>query len=92
MSTSDPRTPSRSDYRLLQRLFGSLLGGKVEHVPSEYDLVLRIFEKAGGSWEQVYLGSPGDIDLLKRVIRRAYKANKITKKHKWEPDVASGIS
>lgn len=86
MSSPSPLSPARADFRYIQRLLQSVMGGKVEHVPDEYELVSRIFIKAGGSWMRLFHGSPGDVDLLKRVIRRAEKLGKLTAKYQWDGD------
>lgn len=83
MGVPDPLTPARADHRFIQRIIQSVLGGKVESVPSEYDLVGRVFQKAGGSWVRLFNGSPEDVDLLKRVIRGAQETGRLTPKYKW---------
>jgi hypothetical protein len=84
MAVSNPRSPIRADYRFLQTLMQSTLGGKVEQVPKEFEMLSRVFVKAGGSWERVFAGSPGDVNLLKRLLRRAYETNHLTKKYQWD--------
>jgi len=79
-----PKTPPRADQRYIHALLDTVLAGKVEHVPAEYDLLSRVFLKAGGSWSRLFKGSPVDVDLLKRVCRRAFKLDLLTKKRKWE--------
>lgn len=83
MATPNPRSPLRADYRYLQTLMQSILGGKVEQVPEEFDMISRVFKKAGGSWRRVFGGSPGDIDLLKRLLRRAFEKGYLTRKFQW---------
>lgn len=83
MSIQDPRTPLRADHRFLHRLLQSVMGGKVEHVPEEYELISRVFQKAGGTWVGIFMGSPKDIALLKAVIKVALKKDRLTKKYKW---------
>jgi len=84
MAVKNPRSPVRADHRYIQTLMQSILGGKVERVPAEVDMVARVFHKAGGSWERLFKGSPGDIDLLKRVLRQAYASSKLTRKYHWD--------
>jgi len=78
-----PVSPIRADYRFLRKLITSILGGKVEEVPKEFDLITKVFVKAGGSWERVFKGSPRDVVLLKEVIKWAFKKNHLTKKLQW---------
>lgn len=79
----DPRTPVQADHRYLQKVVGVVLGGKVEHLPSEFDRLSRAFQKSGGSWERVFHGSPKDVSLLKDLIVAAYKHGFLTKKESW---------
>lgn len=81
---SNTQVPARADFRFIQKVMQALLGGKVEQVPKEFDLVSRVFVKAGGSWEKIFLGSPDNISLLKRIIKLAYKKRKLTKKYQWD--------
>jgi len=83
MAKLTPRTPLRADHRFIQRIYQSTLGGKVEEVPEEFSLISGAFRRAGGSWERVFRGSPQDIDLLKRVAKRALKQGYLTRKRKW---------
>ena len=86
MATTSPTSPTRADHRYLKKLFSSMLGGKVEQVPAEFDLIVKAFGLAGGSWARIFAGgSPADISLLKRIVRRAYKTGKLTKKYRWTP-------
>ena len=78
-----PFTPVRSDHRLIRKIIGSMYGTSMVTKPSEYDRIARVFKKAGGSWERVFLGSPKDLDLLRRVIRIAAKKGFLTKKEPW---------
>ena len=80
---SSPKTPPRADHRYIKQLMATILGGKVEHVPQEFDLVANSFNELGGSWESLFRGSPEDIELLKNVILRAYKGKLLTRKFKW---------
>lgn len=85
MATPDPKSPLRSDHRFIKRVIQTILEGKVEYVPAEFDLVGRVFTKAGGSWIRIFQGgSPKDIGLLKRILRRALKGGYLTKKYQWD--------
>jgi hypothetical protein len=79
----DTRLPLRANHRFLQRLYSTTLGGKVEAIPKELDLITRVFKRAGGSWEGIFQGSPKDTNLLKRVLKAAVKLNLLTKKPNW---------
>ena len=79
----NPKTPVRADHRYIKQLMGTIMGGKVEHVPQEFDLVAAIFNRAGGSWERLFHGSPDDIDLLRQVMLVMFKKGLLTKKFKW---------
>ena len=80
MPVLTPTSPSRADHRFLRKLISSILGGKVEERASELQLISDIFRKAGGSWERIFKGSPSDIQLLKDVIKWAFKKKHLTKK------------
>lgn len=82
METS-PKAPLRADWRYLRELLGSVLTGKVEHVPAEYNMLSRGFMRLGGSWVKVFQGDPAHVDLLKQVIKLAYKQKLLTRKYKW---------
>ncbi len=86
MASSDPKSPVRADHRYIKKIMGSILDGKVEYVPDEFDLIGRVFAKAGGSWVRVFQGgSPEDISLLKKIIKQANKTDLLTKKFDWSP-------
>lgn len=75
----DPKNmPSRSDYRLMADLI-SKYGKDAVHIKSEYENILRVFKKAGGSWKGIYKGDVQHLNLLKSVIKTAYKIGKITR-------------
>jgi len=78
-----PVSPVRADYRFMRKLVSSVLGGKVEEVPKEFDFMIGMFRKAGGSWERIFRGSPQDIQLLKNILKWAYKKDRLTKKMSW---------
>ena len=80
----DPRLPVRADHRFIGQLFSSVLGGKVEEVPDEFDMLGKAFELAGGSWVRIFQGSPKDTVLLKQLIQAAFKRGLLTKKRNWD--------
>ncbi len=82
--SADPKNPVRADHRFIQKYIGVVLGGKVEEVPAEFNLVSKVFVKAGGSWQRIFAGSPEDVELLKQVLKVAFKKGYLTKKMHWE--------
>lgn len=72
--------PVRADHRFLQKLLGITLAGKVESTPDELDRISRVFIRLGGSWYRLFRGSTCDVDLIKKVVKNAYKAGLLTKK------------
>lgn len=79
----DPLVPSRSDFRLLKKLVSALYGGKVEQCPDEFDIISKVFVRAGGSWVRLHTGSFEEMNLLKRVVRVAYKKGHLTRSQGW---------
>jgi hypothetical protein len=84
MSKPTPQWPTRADHRFILKLTSLTLGGKIVPLPGEFDRVSRVFSKAGGSWKRVFHGSAEDIDLLKKVLKVAFKHGYLTKKEKWK--------
>lgn len=83
MGTMSPIEPSRADHRFIKKVMESSFE-EAEHVPKEFNLIIAVFKKAGGSWERIFRGSVDDIVLLKKIIKIALKKGRITKKPKWE--------
>jgi hypothetical protein len=79
----DPLKPSRADYRLIRKLLDSSFSGKVLHTERSYDLIVRVFQRAGGSWEKLFLGSGDDLYLLKQVLKVAFKKGYLPKAPDW---------
>lgn len=79
----DPLKPSRADYRLIHRILESTFSGKVLHTNEGYEIVVAVFQKAGGSWEKLFMGSSKDLGLLKTVLKVAVKKEYIPKAPKW---------
>lgn len=79
----DPLKPSRADYRLIHKLLDSSYSGKVLHTEECYELIIKVFQQAGGSWEKLFMGSPDHVSLLKKVIRVAYKNDHVLKAPQW---------
>ena len=83
MAKVTPKWPTRADHRFILRMVKLNLEGKVVPRPAEFNRVARVFSKAGGSWERLFLGSPEDIELLKRVLKIAFKNGYLTKTETW---------
>lgn len=79
----DPLKPSRADYRLIRKILDSSFSGKVLHTERGYDLIVRVFQRAGGSWEKLFLGSSNDISLLKKILKVAFKKGYLPKAPDW---------
>lgn len=52
---------------------------KVKPQPDEFERVSSVFQRAGGSWEQVFLGSVDDMVLLKKTLKVAVKSGVFSK-------------
>lgn len=79
----DPLKPSRADYRLIRKILDSSFSGKVLHTERGYDLIVRVFQRAGGSWEKLFLGSSNDISLLKKILKVAFKGGYLPRAPDW---------
>lgn len=60
------------------------IAAKIHPRVSEFDRLSRVFVKAGGSWKSVFHGSSEDINLLKSVMKVAFKHGYLTKKEAWK--------
>lgn len=83
MPTLTPKWPTRADHRFIFKMVKIVLDEKVLPLPDEFDRVSRVFSKAGGSWERLFLGSPEDVTLLKTVLKVAFKHGYLTRQGKW---------
>ena len=80
-SKINPNWPTLAHHRFILKIVGTGFKGKVEESPKNFDLISRVFKKAGGSWRGIFMGgSSKDIDLLKKVIRVAVKRGSLKKK------------
>lgn len=79
---TDPLVPVRADYRLIKKLLDSSY--KVVHLPEEYDMMIEVFRKAGGSWRAVFDGDIDHLVLLKKIIRLSYKNKHLTRLPSWD--------
>lgn len=82
MSSLSAKTPVRADHRFLKKLM-AITVPKAITIPSELDFVSRVFLRLGGSWERVFKGSVKDIDLLRRILKKALKEEFLTKRENW---------
>lgn len=79
-SKMDPLWPTKASHRFIKKIIGTAFKGKVEETGDSFDLLSRVFTRAGGSWRGIFKGgSSRDIDLLKKVIRVAIKKNTLKK-------------
>lgn len=78
----DPLSPARADYRILRKIIESS-SLKVLHRPEEYDIILAVFLRAGGSWERLFGGHIHDLRLLKKIAKIAYKRKHLTPAPSW---------
>ena len=84
MAGKTPTSPIRAYHRLMQTMVSSShRKAGVKPTPEELDRVSRVFQKAGGSWEQVFLGSVDDLVLLKKTLGVAVKAGVFSKSPTW---------
>lgn len=79
---NDPLVPVRADYRIIKKILEAMY--KVVHLPEEYDLIVRVFDRAEGSWEGVFDGDIDQVRLLKKIIKIAYKNGYLTKTPSWD--------
>lgn len=79
----DPLKPSRADYRLIHRILESTFSGKVIHTNEGYEIVVAVYQRAGGSWEKLFMGSSNDLSLLKTVLKVAVKKEFIPRAPEW---------
>ena len=70
--------PIRADYRILKQFYGKYCPDAV-HLKSEYDNILRVYRKAGGTWRGFFSGAYEHVVLLKKVVKTAYNTGRITK-------------
>lgn len=59
---------------------------KIRNHPENIEKIAEIFDKAGGSWEKIFLGSPEEISFLKKVIKKATDKNLLEKKYEKPRD------
>lgn len=84
VEVSSSTVPLRAHHRLMRNIVStSFSDSKVAPRPEEFDLVSRVFVRAGGSWKRVFGGSVGDMGLLKRTIKAAIDGGHFTKAPKW---------
>ena len=84
MAAATPQWPIRADHRFMLKVTNMVLSGKIHPRAREFDRLSRVFSKAGGSWVSIFNGSAEDVNLLKTVMKVAYKQGYLTKKEKWK--------
>lgn len=84
MAAITPKWPTRADHRFILKMTKLSLDGKVIPMPEEFNRVSRVFSRAGGSWERLFHGSPEDVNLLKTVLKVAFKFGYLTKQENWD--------
>jgi predicted sugar kinase len=75
--------PIRADYRFIKKVISSIMSGKVEDRPEEFDIIIEKFKKTGGSWIRIFRGSSKDIHLLKQIIKILFQKGELTKNPDW---------
>lgn len=76
--------PMRADHRFMQSVITSSFAGLgVDPTPSDLDRVGQVFQKAGGRWEQVFLGNVAAVNLLKKTLKVAIQRGHVTKSPDW---------
>ena len=84
---SNPKTPIRSDYRLIKKLLSQKYGKKVEIIPKEVNTISENFTESGGSWVKLHEGCPEQLSHLKRIIKIMVQNKQITKKQLWDKKI-----
>lgn len=82
MPAITPTWPVQADHRFILKMM-SMSFKDVVPIADEFRRISRVFCKVGGSWERLFHGSPDDVELLKKVLKVAYKQGYLTKKGKW---------
>jgi hypothetical protein len=84
VSKRTPTSPTKANHRMMKSLVDSSPNkDKIAPRPEELDLVAKVFQLAGGSWERVFLGSADDVNLLKKTIKIAAEKGVFTKAARW---------
>jgi hypothetical protein len=65
--------PNRADHRMIEYILRIHFKKKVKQDDCVFGKISRVFEKAGGSWTELFEGSSDSFDLLKKIIRIALK-------------------
>ena len=84
MSMPSPQWPTQADHRFMLKLAHMVLPGKIHPQPGEFSRMSRVFLKAGGSWQRLFRGSLEDTNLLKTIMKTAFKHGYLTKKESWK--------
>lgn len=75
-----PKDPKRADHRMMVYILDNFLGGKIQSDPKVFDLIGKVYMKAGGSWQRLFQGSPQDFELLRKCMKAAIKRKLLKKK------------
>jgi len=54
--------------------------GKFLDKAEEYNKISEVFQKAGGSWEKLFLGSTDEMSLLRKTVKAAISTGIVSKK------------
>ena len=74
----------RADHRFLMNLVDTFYKKKgYRATPKAFEKINKVFSQMGGTWENVFKGSPKDIDLLKKVLKVAAKVGVLEKTPKF---------
>ena len=68
MYDETPRPPMIFGNQVISQFVSHLWGNTLALRPKDYTTLRVAFRKAGGSWEELANGSPGQIEVLKRVV------------------------
>lgn len=60
-----------ASHRLIKNMCSTFFGLTVKD--KDKDLLVHVFERAGGSWEKLFLGSADEINRMKKIITVAIK-------------------
>jgi len=78
MKKVNPTSPIRADHRFIKDILDKQ-EGDVQHIVGEYETIMRVFSRMGGSWTRLFKGSPDDIVLIKKICKKAVKGGYVTK-------------
>ncbi len=62
--------PDRADHRFISFVNRFFCGSRLKLTPELYEDILQEFKKEGGSWYRLFRGSPEDVVLIKKLVKR----------------------